>query len=86
MNPQSSTPQSVIILILVALIITLWGGVTAVVYLIVIKAEPALIAIVSGFAGTALGQLGGMLNNTRTSPGSPATTTNTVQTSTQTTP
>ena len=67
MNPQpTSTPQSVIILILVALILTLWGGVAAVVYLITQKADPALIAIVSGFAGTALGQLGGMLNNTRT--------------------
>ena len=68
MPPQSSTPQSVIILILVALIITLWGGVASVVVLILHKADPALIAIVSGFAGTALGQLGGMLNNTRTAP------------------
>ena len=67
MNPQpTSTPQSVILLILIALIITLWGGVASVVLLILYKADPALIAIVSGFAGTALGNLGGMLNNTRT--------------------
>jgi len=68
---NSSTPQSVIILILIALIVTLWGGVFAVVYLIIIKAEAALVAIVAGFAGTALGQLGGMLNNTRTSRNDP---------------
>ena len=72
MNPQpSSTPQSVILLILIALIITLWGGVASVVLLILHQADPALIAIVSGFAGTALGNLGSMLNNTRTGQPSP---------------
>jgi len=62
MGPQ--THITVIISIIVALTITLWVSVAGVIYLVVIKSDPALVAIVAGFAGTSLGVLGGMLNST----------------------
>ena len=64
-----STKPYVIIIVLVSLSLAMFGAGFATFLLIREHADPGLIAVMSGFAGTALGTLASTLNNTRTSGG-----------------
>lgn len=67
MNPPA-TSQWVILLVVLGILLFAMGGLASVVYLITIKADGVLIAVVSGPTGTALGGLMSVLNNTRSTP------------------
>lgn len=64
MNPVTS--PTVIFIVVCGLLAFSLSGLIATFYLILIHAEGALIAIISGPTVTALGGLMSMLNNTRT--------------------
>lgn len=64
--PTQQTSLSVITVIVVAVALAMFTGLTSTVYLIIKHCDASLIAIVSGFTGTALGSLTSMLNNTKT--------------------
>lgn len=70
-----STKPHIIIMIVISMALFVAMGMVGVFLLILWKCDPGLIAIMAGFTGTALGQLGGMLNNTRTAGGPPESVT-----------
>ncbi len=67
-----STHPRIIFIIVCAMAAYVPLGMLAVFLLILWKADPALIAVMAGFVGTALGGLMSMLNNTRTQGADPA--------------
>jgi hypothetical protein len=72
---MNSTPKHIVAVITYALVFIVLSGMLGVYLLIVGKSDPALIAVLSGHTGTALGGLMSMLNNTRSgSPDEPVPT------------
>lgn len=61
-----STRPHIILIVVVTLALTVFLGMVAVFILIREKSDPALIAVMAGFVGTALGGVLSLLNNTRT--------------------
>jgi uncharacterized protein involved in exopolysaccharide biosynthesis len=61
-----STSQTVVMMVVASLSLFLFCSLVATVYLIVNKTDAALVAMVSGMAGTSLGSLTALLANTRT--------------------
>lgn len=74
-----STRPHIIAIVVLTLALTVFLGMAGVFFLIREKSDPALIAVMAGFVGTALGGVLSLLNNTRT-PGAddatPVTVTN----------
>lgn len=64
-----STQIGIIRIVVLTLALTVFCGMAGVFVLIRERADPALIAVMAGFLGTALGGVLSLLNNTRT-PGS----------------
>lgn len=60
------TNPRIIFIIVVGLLIYGYSGLLATVFLIIREADPALIGLIATTSGTALGNVSGMLNNTRT--------------------
>lgn len=69
-----TTNPKIVFIVVIAMALFCAGGMIGVFVLILHKADAALIAILSGFTGTAMGQLGSVLNNTRTTPPEPTPT------------
>jgi uncharacterized membrane protein len=68
-----STKPHIILVVMLALTGAMFLGITFTFQLIREKADPGLIAVMAGFAGTALGAIAGTLNNTRTPGGGEST-------------
>jgi hypothetical protein len=69
-----STNPKIIFIVVLSMALFCVLGMVGCFLLIVWKLDPGLIAIMAGFTGTAMGQLGGMLNNTRTQASEPTQT------------
>lgn len=65
---EKHTQHSIIGMVIVSIALAMFVGLFGTIYLIVIKSDPALIAVVSGLTGTALGSITSVLNNTQTKP------------------
>ncbi len=63
---NTATSPSIILIVACGLLVFALSGLVGTFYLILVHAEGALIAIISGPTVTALGGLMSMLNNTRT--------------------
>lgn len=76
-----STQIGIIRIVVLTLALTVFFGMGGVFVLIRERADPALIAVMAGFVGTALGGVLSLLNNTRTAgpveTSTPVTVTNT---------
>lgn len=72
-GPTPATEPRVILVVVVALFAIVVLGFVGTFWLILQKCEGSLIAVFSGLTGTALGMLGSLLNNTRTTPPVPDT-------------
>lgn len=68
MSTEPATPPSIIQLIVRSMAFYTGLGMILTFTLIIMRCDAALIAIMSGFTGMALGQLGSILNNTRSQP------------------
>lgn len=69
-----STNPKIIFIVVISLSAIVFAGLAMTFLLIQAKADAALVAIISGHTGTALGGLMSILNNTRTQPDSPVST------------
>lgn len=67
-NPAPATEPRVVLVVVLLLGVIVMGGFAGTFWLIHEKAEGSLIAVFSGLTGTALGMVGSILNNTRTTP------------------
>ncbi len=79
---EDQTHPSIIRMVILSLSGAMFIGILSTVYLITIKADAALVAVVAGFTGTALGQIGSVLNNTRSAPPTESQTVETTTTRT----
>lgn len=66
--PENSTHPSIVKMVISTLAAFAFLGLAGTIYLVIIKADAALIAVVSGLTGTALGMVGSVLNKTDSAP------------------